>query len=122
MFELQREKRNLMSAEMQTTSPVVIMSKVPQVGDHVWFISTDELTEGMEMDGDIVEVTLDRIKVNIPTGQWPGEPEMDHWTLPLNDPEVPLYFSYVELLEAENEKLHTIYRAYYRKYGPPPIS
>jgi hypothetical protein len=109
-----------MSAEIQATNSVVIMSHVPQVGDHVWFISTDELTEGMEMDGDIVEVTLDKIKVNIPSGQWPNEPEMDHWTLPLNEPEVPLYFSYVELLEAENQKLFNIYMAYRREYGEPP--
>lgn len=78
---------------VQSAVPARVFT-VPQVGETVWFFSDDELTQGMSVKGVIVEVGLTSVRVEA------VEPVAGNmWTVPLNDPNFDLYFTYESYLE-----------------------
>jgi len=96
-------------------SPVIIV-QVPVVGDHVWFVSDDELTEGIWIDGEITAVNLDEIKVHVDFPGIGGE-----WNLKLSGKwKIPFYLSYTEFLEARLEATVLKNLEYRKLFGPLP--
>jgi hypothetical protein len=101
-----------MSAEVEITPAPVVFTQVPVVGDHVWFVSEEEMLEGMWIEGEVVEVTLSSVRI-LATNTTAD----DFWTMPLADPKFPIYFSYVDFLEAQVEILNTQNHKYFARFG-----
>jgi hypothetical protein len=67
-----------MSEINEQSFPATKLVEVPvKVGDHVWFISDDELTGGMVFEGDVTSISLITVNVDV-EGPMGGE-----WHIPL---------------------------------------
>jgi hypothetical protein len=68
-----------MSEINEQSFPATKLVEVPvKVGDHIWFISDDELTGGMAFEGDVTSITLTSVKIDV-EGPLGGE-----WNIPLD--------------------------------------
>jgi len=106
-----------MTEVQKASSQPIIISDIPQVGDTVWFISDDEFTEGMDFEGKVTAVNLDKVIVDV----IPHEgAEAEVWNLPINDPTFKIFRSYTELLEAVIEDLNKRLHLYRKTYGIHP--
>jgi hypothetical protein len=106
-----------MTEVQKADSQPVIINNIPQVGDTVWFISDDELTEGMDFEGKVTAVHLNKIDVDVVP--YEGA-DIEVWNLPINDPTFKIFRSYTELLEATIEELGKRLNFYRRTYGIHP--
>lgn len=67
-----------MSEINEQSFPATKLVEVPvKVGDHVWFVSDDELTGGMVFEGDVTSISLVTVNVDV-EGPMGGE-----WHIPL---------------------------------------